>query len=212
MSHFPTFRLCCFSPLLLALAVSLGGCGLGSTDLRLEAIVEEAVVQPVFRLRAYMPSPSPNDRNTADIYLSDLPAERLLDPDDTLADAVGSIVHIHLFLVPVAGSTPIDATACNATVRQVVLAGPRGADGSRPAIGVYGGGGFLLPDNTPGGGSLSGELLDATLRLTNATPGFVDRLGAARLKGDFAARRNDSLARGVAQRLDALISDAEPRP
>lgn len=192
-----------FALLLVPLA-GLTGCGGNSTDLRLQAIMENAVVKPDFQVRAYIPA----DKNTADIYLSDIPTERLLDPADALADAVGSVVHIHMFLTPVAGSTPIDATACNATVRQVVLAGPLGAAGDRPALGVYGGGGFLLPDDTPGARSFSGSLFDATLKLTHATPGFVDRLGAARMSGDFSVRRDDALARAMSQRLAGLLDQA----
>ncbi len=198
--------------LLLATGTIFGfpGCSLigTSTNLKLEAILDTGTVKPEFQVRTYVP----RDKNTADVYLSDIPTERLLDPNDTLADAVGSIVHIHIFLVPVAGSTPIDPTACNATVRQVLLAGPRGPEGKLPAIGVYGGGGFLLPDESPGSRSFSGDLFDATLKLTHATPGFVDRLGAARMSGDFAARRDDGLSAGIAARLDALIGAAEARP
>lgn len=195
--------------LVLVVAAFLpGGCtSLGSsTNLRLEAIVEHGVIKPEFRVRTYIP----RDNNTADVYFSDIPSERLLDPNDSLADAVGSIVHIHIFLVPMAGSTPIDPTACNVTVRHFVLAGPRGPQGKLPAVGVYGGGGFLLPDDTPGARSFSGDLFDATLKLTHATPGFVDRLGAARMSGQFEARRDDALSKGLGQRLDQLMSTAEP--
>jgi hypothetical protein len=196
-------------PLLLVLALAtLTGCLGDSTNLRLEAILDEAVVSPDFRVRSYIPK----DMNTADLYLSDIPTERLLDPSDSLADAVGSIVHIHLFLVPIAGSTPIDSTACNATVRHVVLAGPRGPALDRPAVGVYGGGGFLLPDDTPGARSFSGDLFDATMKLTHATPGFIDRLGASRMRGEFAVRRDDALSAALADRLADLLASAQPIP
>jgi hypothetical protein len=184
------------------------GCQGSATNLRLEAVTQQGVVVPEFRVRTYIPV----DLNSADVYLSDIPSERLLDPNDSLADAAGSIVHIHMFLVPEAGSTPIDPTACNATVRQVVLAGPRGPEGKLPAVGVYGGGGFVLPGDDPGARSFSGDLFDATLKLTHATPGFVDRLGAARMSGEFAARRDDGLSRAVAQRFEALVRSAEAAP
>jgi hypothetical protein len=79
-------------------------------------------------------------------------------------------------------------------------------------VGRSGGGGFLLPDDVPGGRSFSGDLFDATLKLTRATPGFVDRLGAARMSGEFEARRDDRLAAGLGQRLDSLMGAAEARP
>jgi hypothetical protein len=75
------------------------------------------------------------DRNTADLYLTDLPMERLSAEDDTLAGLSGTIVHVSIFLVPTAGRTPIDVTAVNASIRQVVI-----ADG---VVGVYSGGGFV---------------------------------------------------------------------
>lgn len=194
---------------LLALAIGLlPGCiRLGNpTDLRLESILDDAVITSDFSVRTYIPF----DKNTADLYFSDIPSERLLDPSDNLANAVGSILHIHLFLVPVAGETPIDATACNVTVRQIVLAGPRGASGKHPAMGIYGGGGFLLPDDNPGANSLGGNLFDATLKLTHSTPGFVDRLGAARMSGTLSARRDDALSTGMARRFNDLLDASEP--
>jgi hypothetical protein len=184
---------------LLAALLALSGCSGNSTDLRLDAITEDASVRTTFQVRAYVPT----DQNTADVYFSDIPTERLLDPQDTLADAVGSIVHLHMFLTPVAGATPIDSTACNTTVRQIVLAGPLGAARNRPALGVYSGGGFLLPDDS---------LFDATLKLTHASPGFVDRLGASRMHGDFAARREDELARAIAARFSSLLELTRPVP
>lgn len=192
----------------LTLAAAPLGCSGSSTDLQLEAINDEASVRSAFQVKAYVPT----DNNTADIYFSDIPTERLLDSDDTLADAVGSIVHIHMFLTPVAGSTPIDATACNTTVRQIVLAGPLGSARNRPALGVYSGGGFLLPDDVPGARSFSGSLFDATLKLTHASPGFVDRLGASRMHGDFEARRADDLARALAARFSSLLELTRPVP
>jgi len=40
------------------------------------------------------------DENTADIFLTDLPAARLADPRDDLHDLAGSLIHIRVFLVP----------------------------------------------------------------------------------------------------------------
>ena len=53
-----------------------------------QAVIDESRIKPDFEVRAYIPT----DRNTADVYLSDIPTERLLDPDDTLAFEMDRLV------------------------------------------------------------------------------------------------------------------------
>ncbi|MBL8762643.1 MAG: hypothetical protein JNM07_00050 [Phycisphaerae bacterium] len=137
------------------------------------------------------------DASTADLYLTDLPLNRLQNPNDSLADVSGSLVHVHLFLVPKAGSTPIDATACNATVRQLVFA--------QGVLGLYAGGGFFNPSGDPGDPELAGSMRGASLRLARSSPGFADRLGPVTLAGTFGAPRSEGLARNLAARMEALI-------
>jgi hypothetical protein len=152
---------------------------LTTTSLDGAALFRPALPTAVFRS---------TDRNTADIYLTDLPADRLAAArtTDDLRDLAGVIVHVRLFLVPSAGRTPIDATACNAAVRQTVLAkGP---------VGIYGGGGYLSVGDDPRGETFSGTIRDASLRLLRASPDFADRLGPSTLVGTVAARRDDARA------------------
>ena len=100
-----------------------------------------------------------SDRNTADFFLSDLPPAA---KDADLAGLTGSLVHLHLFLQPRAGHTPIADEACSFTIRQVVFA--------KGQIGVYSGGGFLSLSGDLGGKAIAGSFRGATLRLTQATP------------------------------------------
>lgn len=184
--------------LLLALAAAvLSGChtvrslGVTGNTLSTTAAGDGAVLAPRFTTAAYRYI----DINTASVYLTDLPLARLADLADPLDDVTGTVVHIHLFLVPKAGRTPIESTACNAAVRQAVF-----ADGAK---GLYTGGGFVL-SRRPGGQSFSASVRNASLRLARATPGFTDRLGPATLQGFIVAPLDEPAALAIAERLQQL--------
>lgn len=132
------------------------------------------------------------DEFTADVYLTNLPISRLGDASDNLADLSGTVVHIHVFLVPAAGKTPIAQHAVNASVRQLVL--------SSGQAGLYSGGGFVFTDE-PGDSSYAASVRDSSMRLAVASPGFVDQLGQANLTGGFNATLDDKAARLIAGRL-----------
>jgi hypothetical protein len=140
---------------------------------------------------------APIDEQSADIYLTDLPLARLADPNDRLRDVTGMVVHIHMFLVPRAGKTPVDATASNAAVRVFVLA--------EGAVGVFGGGGFLMPSGTPGDETLSGSIGEASLRLLRRTPDFADRLGPSILAGGIGAKLDEEASRVLAGRVQEWL-------
>ncbi len=185
---------------LLALALSATGCSVFRSEPGgvLTAMSTDGAksLAPDFTTAAY----TAIDGDTADIYLSDLPRERFTNPRDTLADCSGSILHLHIFLVPQAGQTPIDSTACNLTVRQLVLTknAPQG-------MGLYGGGGFLLPRGELGSGDIGGSINAASHRLTRSTPGFNDLLGPGIISGRFSAPQDDQLAQQMATKLETLI-------
>lgn len=169
----------------LALA-ALGACASGR--LRLESRDSGAEMSPRWVTAVY----SYIDENTVDIILSDIAAQDLASMSaEDLMRSRGAIVHIHQFFTPVAGRTALDSTASNATVRHIVLAGGE--------IGVYGGGGLLLPGGAPGGQRYAFSMTDASMRLVNATPGFVDRLGAASMSGGAGVARDDDRARAMAR-------------
>lgn len=171
--------------LLAAAAALLGGCGGPGGHLTLRSVATGATYTPPLPTAVYRYQ----DLNTVDVYLSDVPVESLANPDIDLrewaadegqnggAERGATIVHIHLFVLPRAGKTPIDATACNATLRQLVLAPPpppQSASSRTPAgpaagvvpsenrrlavLGLYGGGGFVQPGRGWfGGGGSPGE-------------------------------------------------------
>jgi hypothetical protein len=135
------------------------------------------------------------DENTADIYMTDLPLDRLGDLSDGLDDLAGSIVHVQLFLTPHAGKTPIDDTAVNVAVRHAIL--------SRGAAGLYSGAGFAFIGE-PGGPQLRGRLRQGTMRLSFRTPDFADLLGPSRISGVIAAQLDEATAAVLSRRMTAL--------
>lgn len=170
-------------------AFVLGGCG--GSALTIES--SRAVVSPTIATAVY----ATNDPNIADIYLSDLPPEALVERLAT--GVVGepmTVIHIHMFIEPRAGKTPVDFGASNVVIRQFVFTGQ--------SLGVYGGGGFYLTKDGPGASVLSGRIRDASLRLISSKDGFADRLGPATLAGKVSARRDEDKARAIASGLLAL--------
>jgi hypothetical protein len=178
--------------LVLLAALLLPACTSGPSSLRIESA--RGVVEPDLRTAVYRF----RDANTADLYLSDLPPDILIDRlASRAAGEPGTLVHCHIFLNPKAGRTPIDYTASNCTLTCAIFTGS--------SLGVYGGGGFLLPADSLGDATLAGTIRDATLRLVEHDPGFADRLGSARLAGRIAAERDDQLADAISARLTRLL-------
>jgi hypothetical protein len=164
------------------------GLQLGSAGaITIESPSQNVVLRPKLRTRVYRSV----DRNTADFYLSDLEEDQLLawlSGEDT--GASGNLIHIHMFLYPKAGRTPIDYTASNITITHTVIAGG--------VYGVYGGGGFMLPSGTPGDKTMGGNVRDASLRFLRGSDGFVDRIEAATFAGGVNARHDEFLAARIA--------------
>ncbi|CAN5691716.1 hypothetical protein BH11PLA1_BH11PLA1_02890 [soil metagenome] len=191
----PLRTILCFT--LAACALALPGCNAFREWFTSGGSITAASVTTGVYLAPELPTAVfiPLDEQTADVYLTDLPITRLIDEADTLASATGSIVHIHVFLVPDAGKTPLDASAVNVAVRHAVYAGG--------AIGLYCGGGFLSTSE-PEGSAYAAVLRDSSLRLSVATANFEDRLGSTIITGAFSATRDEKLCRILAARLADL--------
>ncbi len=176
-----------------------GGGGSGGTS----TIISDttgSVYETNLRTRVY----TYHDDNTADIYLTDLSDAQLTSFFETNADwsqISGTIVHIHLFLDPKPGKTPIEPTAANASIRYGII--------SNGQIGIYDGAGFMLPGEKPGKGSISGTFKAAPLRLSRATPGFADPLTPARLDLSFDSKLDDAASPELQARLDAMAAVAK---
>lgn len=177
-----------------------GGGGSGGSS-RIISDTTGSAYSTNLRTRAY----TYHDDNTADIYLTDLSDEQLTAFFQKNADwsqISGTLVHIHLFLDPKPGKTPIEPTAANASVRYAII--------SSGQIGIYDGAGFMLPGQKPGKSSISGSFSGAPIRLTRATDGFDDPLTPARLDLSFDAKLDDLASPELQARLDALAAVAKP--
>lgn len=166
-----------FGLVVCALFVVAGCGGAGTSELRLRGVSNDRTLSPALEQRVYRFA----DANTADFFLTDLP-EEMWTPDADFRGVSASIVHVHSFLEPRAGRTPIAEGASNVTVRVLVL--------SRGRLGLYGGGGFLWRDGQPGDPTAGGELRGASMKLVRSTQGFQDLLGPCVLSGTFAARKD----------------------
>lgn len=126
--------------------------------------------------------------------MSDLPIDDLLNG----RFGNGRIICVDMAWRPKAGETPMDRTATNCTVRQVIL--------TESAVGIYDGAGFLAPSSRAGGDSFGGSISGSTLRLSRSSDGFEDLLGTAELSGSFSARRDDAAVNQIAVRLNTEVS------
>ncbi|MEL6328506.1 MAG: hypothetical protein AAFR38_02495 [Planctomycetota bacterium] len=193
-----------FKLLAIPAAVSaLAGCsgvpllpGTGNA-LVIESTAAPIALEPKLPTRVFTSA----DGFSADIYLTDL-TEQDLQNADTLAAASGQIVHLHLFLVPYPGRTPIAESSCTATVRVGIITEGR--------AGLYTGGGFVFPAGRPDDRRFKGRVRDATLRLAGKTSGFNDAIEQALLSLDFKARRNDELATRLGLALDRVARSVTP--
>lgn len=190
--------------------------------------------RPPLRLDATRAVYDYTDANTFDIYLTDLPPEavrRLHDAGGGDGGSVerepleggGQIVHLHVFLWPEAGRSPIDFDASNATITHAVIvpaatqpdravgegvaapSAPPSVSPSMPRVAIYSGGGFLLPGGVfaePGDPWLAGRLRGGTVRFRVASPGASDALGGGaydlRVRARLSPREADELRRALA--------------
>jgi hypothetical protein len=185
-----------------ALCLAGAGCGVtGSAGaMRMVSRGEEAGLLPLApTVRVYDTTASTH----AEFILTDLPEEIWRGGGDA-GQHVGVIVHVHMFMRPRAGRTPIATTASTAMIRILVLANGE--------MGLYGGGGFFMPSKAPGGASCGGALRLGTVHLLRATPGFVDRLGPAYFSGSFVARRDPEEVAVLRRAFNHLASLAPPLP
>lgn len=193
---------CALGLLLLGALLLLPSCGFlpgKRSNIVFESTGRGHILSPALTTQVF----TADELNTADIYLTDIPGVGTPEADGV--GMTGNIIHIHMFLYPKAGRTPIDFTASNTTINHVVL-----ADG---AYGIYSGAGFLLPSGSPMKGStFKGQIADATMMPISATSGFEDLLGWNELSGSIAATRDDERAEQIRAFLAAILANPNLAP
>ncbi|MEO1129994.1 MAG: hypothetical protein AAFX05_09880 [Planctomycetota bacterium] len=180
---------------MLLVGLGLSACGVpASSSLRFDSSREPLSLSPRFATQVY----TSDDSNTIDIYLTDIDALGLGYEE---ARMTGHLVHIHVFLMPLAGKTPIDETASNIAITHVVL-----ANGS---YGIYGGGGFMLPIGAAGDPQFGGTIAHGTLRPLGAVGSFNELLGWNEVSGKVGAVRDPQRAEQLAAWLAAAWSNPD---
>lgn len=186
--------------LALLACVLLAGCA-GKT-LRLESVAGRGTLVTEFPTRVFRSS----DANTVDVYFTDLPPE-LWRADADLSGASGTLVHLHMFLSPKAGKTPMASTASNLTIRYLICA--------RGALGLYAGGGFILNQTGTAEREFEARVSRGSVRLIRKSTSFRDALGPAELSGKIEATNDPPSAAVLAERMrqlvDALPEVSEPQ-
>ena len=177
---------------LLAAAATLAGC-VSPDRVTLLSTTSSARLDARFPTVAF----APLGRAGVDIILTDLTLDQL-DPATDIESLTGRIIRISVVVRPLAGATPIDPTAANATVQYLIL--------SRGAIGLYSGGAFVNPSEPLGADNLHVKIKGGTVRLTARNDRFTDPLGPTELRADFAAVPDEALTARAAAKLEQAIA------
>ncbi|MEO0586300.1 MAG: hypothetical protein AAF078_01550 [Planctomycetota bacterium] len=130
----------------------------------------------------------------------DRPAATTGADADAVDDLPESVVTIRLMWRSKPARTPIDADATNCSFQFVVRRGEE--------IGVYSGAGYLLLNQRPGTDRINARILNATLVLSDTTPGFVDETGQAELAGRLTLLRDDDFVGPAIRGVNAAVSEA----
>ena len=185
----------------MILCVAGAGCGTIPIGLisgtEFASATTDRVLRPEFPTRVFVS----DGVNTADLYLTDL-EEDVLDDPARLAASTGQILHVHMFLRPKPGSTPIEETAITVTARYIVLSDGR--------AGVYAGGGFLLPSGGPGSSRFGGWMSDATLRIVGKTEGFEDLIRSGVLDLRERGRNDPETSALIGRAADRVALSVDP--
>ena len=173
----------------------LSGCSnIGSAgSLHTRSLGDQPVILPAKYVAAYF---GPDPQGSMSFMLTDVAVEQVIDRKVSQ----GQILHVDLLWEPKPGSTPIDPSATNASLRLVVIANGE--------VGVYGGAGFALPSGKLDGRSVTLTLRDASLQLQDATPGFRDLLSPAEMTGTFTAKRDETKTRQLNHAASQIVTDA----
>ena len=114
------------------------------------------------------------------------------------------VLTVRMIWKPVAGATPLDPNATNATINYIIFADDQS---NNRQVGVYSGAGFVYPVSQVGDKKLIVDLEQSTLKLTDRTDSFRDLLGRADIKGLVVAKKNGQATESVIKQFEVIIKD-----
>ncbi len=175
---------------------ALGGCyspWQGRTELVARSLAGEAVQLSIRDIPAVY---SQSRRGDPSLFLSDIPVQEL----GAGTSRNGLYLHIDVLWMPKPGATPMDAAATNAAIRLVIVASGE--------IGVYGGGGFVMPQGRAGAEDFGVKLRRSSLTLLEATEGFNDLLTPAEITGTLHATLDEPASRLLHYTASQFVTNA----
>jgi hypothetical protein len=198
-SHFPprtrlNLGVAIISALLLG-TLALSGCIFhGSAgSLRTQSLSDDPVVLFGNFRNVYF---SHSNESGTSFMLSNVPLDQL--QTGKLDNA--QILHVQLLWMPKAGSTPMEPSATNASIRYVVISGGQ--------VGLYSGAGFAMPSDSLDSDKVTLTLRDASVQLQQSTPGFHDLLSPAQMTGTFTAKNDDKITQQMNRAASQIVTNA----
>lgn len=189
-------------PLLTALALMgvmpLTGCRNTDAIGSMEVIAmgsQPLLFAPAFSNAAYITREAEDS-----FWFSDVPLKTLLEHDATAPLQNGVFLHVQLVWIPLAGSTPVDATATNLVTRLIVVSGGE--------VGLYGGAGFARLKGERKSGPLQLDVEGGTLTLLEKTAGFTDLLSPAGFSATLQAPCDNDNATRWRRALSQFVTNA----
>jgi hypothetical protein len=159
------------SSVVAVLALMLGSCA--GPALRIEPVHKSATIAPKFDQSYYRV-----DRDGTLYFVLHSTTE-----DAASHGQIEQIVTARIFWQPIGGRTSLNPRSLNTTFRYLVMR-PEG-------VGMYEGAGFVRLSDKAGAKHMTVRVMDADLRLTQATANFHDTIGRARLAGRISATYSD---------------------
>jgi hypothetical protein len=162
-----------------------------SGNLTVSSRAENPVKMPLeLKYGAFAKEPAQHSFFLSSVPLEDLQDKELLN---------GIVLHAQLLWQPKPGSTPVDPTATNVTLRLLLV-----TDGE---VGLYGGAGFAWPSGDLDDGPASLEIVGSSMTLLDSTDGFRDLLSPVLLLGYTQAPLNSVEALRFRQAASQLVTD-----
>jgi len=128
-------------------------------------------------------------------YMSSVPLDELLGGE--VSDAI--ILHAQLLWQPKPGSTPVDPTATNVTLRLLLV--------TEGEVGLYGGAGFAWPSGDLDEGPAALDIVGSSMTLLDSTEGFRDLLSPVLMLGRAKAPLNSVETLRFRQAASQLVTD-----
>lgn len=116
-------------------------------------------------------------------------------------EAPDQVLIVRMLWLPRGSKTPVNRNATNAAIKHIIFAGV-----NHEIVGIYGGGGYYYPKQTPGKNTIKGAIWDGSMALQHQTAGFADRLGRVQIDGKITITREDEKVQALLKSMEEDLS------